>query len=687
MCRDNKPNSRISNICRDLQQNTDKRMALRLHIKERELYGAWEKLFFSATDPSSRESLDRLIRNGALRRPDVKDFKNKSASTKYRTKDKRKLAVKLGYSLMDFFDADFTSDRIHLLDSPSPNTKEIPYLAFGSNFPTTNDPYVFQRGHPTLLSFAKLLLEIELGQIIDLEVNPNSDQNHTTWAELVRYVDILEQDKSDSYLQAIRNCLLVYHKIAKKLNSRDSHKKGADSKIRKILYKQIVCKLELGLNESTPRSSRKRQRSRSPSPNNHHDKGQAVESQNLPIRPIEPDAVSLSSKRRRTPGVQQRSSYVSSESLLRDNSDSFKNDVPRSKSIKNNDWPENCEGFEIALICALHIESDAVEALFDEYYEDSLYVKASGDPNAYTVGKMAGHHVVLAFMPGMGKVNSANVAAGFRASFPKIKLGIVVGICGGVPGKTSGEEVLLGDVIISTALTQYDFGRQYDDKILRRDTPQDNLSRPSPAIRSFLSKYSGLRGRKILREKTSRYLENLCAKNEFRASSYPGADNDILYNPTYRHKHRKPNSCNTCENCQEPDDEVCDAALESSCAELGCEESMTISRARVEEAKTVAADGRTRTDEELREAQKPFIYFGGIASGDSVMKSGTRRDEIALRDKVIAFEMEGAGVWDSFPTVVIKSVCDYADSHKNKMWQKYAAASAAACMKAFLEEW
>jgi hypothetical protein len=70
-----------------------------------------------------------------------------------------------------------------------------------------------------------------------------------------------------------------------------------------------------------------------------------------------------------------------------------------------------------------------------------------------------------------------------------------------------------------------------------------------------------------------------------------------------------------------------------------------------------------------------------------VMKSGLHRDQIASCEKVIAFEMEGAGVWDNFPTVVIKSVCDYADSHKNKKWQIYAAATAAACMKAFLEEW
>jgi nucleoside phosphorylase len=63
---------------------------------------------------------------------------------------------------------------------------------------------------------------------------------------------------------------------------------------------------------------------------------------------------------------------------------------------------------------------------------------------------------------------------------------------------------------------------------------------------------------------------------------------------------------------------------------------------------------------------------------------------VAQADGIIGFEMEGAGVWDYFPSIVIKGVCDYADSHKRKGWQRYAAtaaATAAACTKAFLVEW
>jgi len=39
--------------------------------------------------------------------------------------------------------------------------------------------------------------------------------------------------------------------------------------------------------------------------------------------------------------------------------------------------------------------------------------------------------------------------------------------------------------------------------------------------------------------------------------------------------------------------------------------------------------------------------------------------------------MEAAGLMDEFSCLVIRGICDYADLHKNKRWQPYAAATAA----------
>ncbi|KAK5239269.1 hypothetical protein LTS06_012845, partial [Exophiala xenobiotica] len=51
---------------------------------------------------------------------------------------------------------------------------------------------------------------------------------------------------------------------------------------------------------------------------------------------------------------------------------------------------------------------------------------------------------------------------------------------------------------------------------------------------------------------------------------------------------------------------------------------------------------------------QPMVHFGVTGSGNSVMKSGQHRDQVAKADGTIAFEMEGAGVWDYFPSIVIK---------------------------------
>ena len=68
------------------------------------------------------------------------------------------------------------------------------------------------------------------------------------------------------------------------------------------------------------------------------------------------------------------------------------------------------------------------------------------------------------------------------------------------------------------------------------------------------------------------------------------------------------------------------------------------------------------------------------------MKSSTTRDNVARQLDVICFEMETAGLIDIIPCLPIRGICDYADSHKNEEWQRYAAATAAAYARELLEE-
>ncbi|KAF4509475.1 hypothetical protein G6O67_003648 [Ophiocordyceps sinensis] len=310
--------------------------------------------------------------------------------------------------------------------------------------------------------------------------------------------------------------------------------------------------------------------------------------------------------------------------------------------------PAGRRDFEIAIICALTIEADAVEALFDIYWDDEgpPYDKASGDPNAYSTGYIGRHNIVLAHMPGIGKVSAAAVTANCSASFPNIKLALVVGVCGVAPFVPGYEdEIVLGDVIISDGVVQYDLGQRLPERFVRKDTLLDALGRPNTEIRSLLAKLKGVRGQKTMRSKIASNLDKL-KKDIALKTEYPGVQRDRLFEPTYRHVRDGM----TCEEC-------------------GCSGEL-VRRRRLEQG-----------------TPQPAIYFGLIASSDTVMKAGEERDVLVQQENVIGFEMEGAGVWDRFPCVVIKGACDYADSHKAYAWQNYAAATAAACAKAFLDFW
>lgn len=329
--------------------------------------------------------------------------------------------------------------------------------------------------------------------------------------------------------------------------------------------------------------------------------------------------------------------------------------------------PTHRGDFEIAVICALPTESRAVAALFDGWWDD--YGKSLGDENSYRTGWIGKHNVVLVHLPGMGKVAAATAAAQLRSTYPSVRLCVVVGICGGVPTRTARGEIMLGDVLISTGLVQYDYGKIYPDGLKRKNSYEDNLSRPNTEIRSFLHRLQS-DDVEALSQDTIKYLFAGSARAGFPNLDSPPPEEDKLYPPEYRHKHQVAGLCSICDGCVQFGDPVCADSLVSHCLELGCNCFTVRSR-------HIISGPRP----------PPLIHFGSFGSGDAVMKSGRDRDRISGKENVIGFEMEGAGVWQLLPTIVLKSVCDYADSHKSKSWQEYAATVAASCLKALLSRW
>ncbi|CCF37257.1 pfs domain-containing protein [Colletotrichum higginsianum] len=344
--------------------------------------------------------------------------------------------------------------------------------------------------------------------------------------------------------------------------------------------------------------------------------------------------------------------------------------------------PRRREDFRIAVLCALQLEYNAATLAFDEFFDEEgdKFGRARGDPNTYTTGRIGKYNVVMALLPSMGTTTSAAAMASFRSSYTELKLAILVGICGGVPSPGTEREILLGDVIISKTVVQYDFGRQLPHQFKPKDTLDDNLGRPKKDIRSLLSKLETERASDFLQRRTNEILTQIqqAAAQAGRKRTrypYPGAAQDRLFSPDYLHRHHDDADC----GCD--DTWVCDMAPDASCIELECDVAQLVPRERLEVKKQHDREG------DAAKAQEPDIFIGRVGSGNTVMKSGAHRDSIAQKHDLIAFEMEAAGAWDEVPCVVVKGVCDYADSHKNKKWQTFAAATAASTMKALLEQY
>lgn len=331
--------------------------------------------------------------------------------------------------------------------------------------------------------------------------------------------------------------------------------------------------------------------------------------------------------------------------------------------------PNSCADFTVAIICALTLEAEAVEETFDEIFDrfSRLYGKHRKDKNAYINGRIGTHNVVLAYVPDKAKRSATSVASSLPFSYPNIGLCLVVGVCGGAPRSPNNEQIFLGDVVMSNAVIEYDLGVQLPGGFQRGTDINLVPGRPNREIRSLLSGLSTIGARRQFHDEMSQHLHSIQQRNE--KWRRPRFVDDIVFNASYHHKHHNPVSAKCLCLGGKVANGICKAALSKNCNDLGCDDNEISRRRHHTELDTMS------------------IHIGAVASADTEMKSGEHRDTLIKSEGVIGFETIGAGVWDIFPCIIIKGVCDYADSHKNSTWQAYAAATGSCAAKTFLEYW
>ncbi len=291
--------------------------------------------------------------------------------------------------------------------------------------------------------------------------------------------------------------------------------------------------------------------------------------------------------------------------------------------------------YTVGWICALPVELTAAQMMLDEEHPD---LPSNGDDtNTYCLGRIGEHNVVLVCLPAgiIGIASATSVATQIKASFPAIRLRLLVGIGGGVP--TEQADIRLGDVVVSRpgnghgGVIQYDFGKSTAHGFEHTGF----LNSPPPLLLGAVTKLQANQGR--ARNSLSPHLLKLSQIPQFARDR---AGSDVLFEADYDHVGR-----GTCAPC--------------------------------------AAARQIQRDERMDET--PVVHYGTIASGNKVMRKGAIRDQISSRfGGVLCFEMEAAGLMINSPCLVIRGICDYADSHKNKRWQPYAAGAAAAYAKELL---
>ncbi|KAL7901943.1 hypothetical protein HDV64DRAFT_267145 [Trichoderma sp. TUCIM 5745] len=288
------------------------------------------------------------------------------------------------------------------------------------------------------------------------------------------------------------------------------------------------------------------------------------------------------------------------------------------------------EHYKVAIICALPKELMAVRVLFDETHR-SLPQHGS-DANTYALGRLGTHYVVAACLPleEYGTNAASRVASDIEKSFPAVKWYFVVGIGGGIPSRQ--HDIRLGDVVVSTGVIQHDMGKVTQKSSRIKST--GFLQRPT---RSLLTAISSMRSDPSLtHDALEAHIQHIVhVRPDYHN---PGEDRDKLFPRNSKHIYKQK----TCENCKGP-----------------------------HVPKKPRLPG-------------PHIHYGLIASGNQVIKNALTRDRIGAEMNVLCFEMEGVGVMTTGNCLVVRGICDYADSHKNDEWQNYAAATAAAYTKLFL---
>ncbi|KAF3914187.1 hypothetical protein ABW20_dc0100030 [Dactylellina cionopaga] len=188
--------------------------------------------------------------------------------------------------------------------------------------------------------------------------------------------------------------------------------------------------------------------------------------------------------------------------------------------------------YTIGWVCALPKEQTAATVILEERHPD--LPKPSTDHNAYILGAIGGHNIVIAFLPKgrIGSISAAAVTTQMISTYPSIRFSLMVGIGSGVP-----QRVRLGDVVVSIPIGQYpgtvqwDFGKAKEGTFERCGA----LNNPPTLLLKTLAKLET--DHELSGSKVSGYIDDIRRNYPRLASKYLRSSSlkDILFRADYNH--------------------------------------------------------------------------------------------------------------------------------------------------------
>ncbi|KAH7393805.1 hypothetical protein DE146DRAFT_790176 [Phaeosphaeria sp. MPI-PUGE-AT-0046c] len=194
-------------------------------------------------------SLEDLLPRGIFQRKDISNFQRKD---QFSAKEKTILAIKLARCFLDFVDANhavpmWDTQKVFLATRTSSKLQQGQlYVCF--IWPVDDEEECkLQCGNPVFLDFAKLLLEIEEGQKIDLSSCEDPFSKVGKLCGLVSKVQALGRKQ---YAEAVKNCLLYPPNLVGYENPQAA--------VRKVISELVIANLEAELSPPDPPRAKRR---------------------------------------------------------------------------------------------------------------------------------------------------------------------------------------------------------------------------------------------------------------------------------------------------------------------------------------------------------------------------------------------------------------------------------------------